>query len=176
MLFSWIIQTGDQIKKEFRVHPPAYYSGYKLDVKNDNQSKLAVSFNSIEGYIRDLRNATEQTNEAFSEIPLKTGGFFNQLNRNQLQIEDEYYAIARPKSNALMNTRQIHNIGNTGINYIELRSIDLNPFNPIGIDQDTLNFLEIFSLYCTLKESKKISSDEFNLYDSIASSNIESIL
>ena len=38
--FSWIIQTGDQIKKEFRVHPPAYYSGYKLDVKNDAQSKF----------------------------------------------------------------------------------------------------------------------------------------
>ena len=38
--FSWIIQTGNQIKKEFRVHPPAYYSGYKLDVKNDIQSKF----------------------------------------------------------------------------------------------------------------------------------------
>ena len=38
--FSWIIQTGDQIKKEFRVHPPAYYSGHKLDVKNDEQSKF----------------------------------------------------------------------------------------------------------------------------------------
>ena len=38
--FSWIIQTGDQIKKEFRVHPPAYYSGYKLEVKNDEQSKF----------------------------------------------------------------------------------------------------------------------------------------
>ena len=38
--FSWIIQTGNQIKKEFRVHPPAYYSGYKLDVKNDEQSKF----------------------------------------------------------------------------------------------------------------------------------------
>ena len=38
--FSWIIQTGDQIKKEFRVHPPAYYSGYKLDVKNNEQSKF----------------------------------------------------------------------------------------------------------------------------------------
>ena len=38
--FSWIIQTGDQVKKEFREHPPAYYSGYKLDVKNDDQSKF----------------------------------------------------------------------------------------------------------------------------------------
>ena len=38
--FSWIIQTGNQIKKEFREHPPAYYSGYKLDVKNDDQSKF----------------------------------------------------------------------------------------------------------------------------------------
>ena len=38
--FSWIIQTGDKIRKEFRVHPPAYYSGYKLNVKNDEQSKF----------------------------------------------------------------------------------------------------------------------------------------
>ena len=38
--FSWIIQTGKQIKREFREHPPAYYSGYKLDVKNDDQSKF----------------------------------------------------------------------------------------------------------------------------------------
>jgi len=37
---SWIIQTGSNIRKEFRVHPPAYYSGYKLDVKNDDQSKF----------------------------------------------------------------------------------------------------------------------------------------
>ena len=38
--FSRIIQTGKQIKREFREHPPAYYSGYKLDVKNDEQSKF----------------------------------------------------------------------------------------------------------------------------------------
>ena len=38
--FSWIVQTGNQIKKEFREHPPAYYSGYKLDVINDEQSKF----------------------------------------------------------------------------------------------------------------------------------------
>jgi len=37
---SWIIQTGSNIRKEFRIHPPAYYSGYKLDVKNDDQSKF----------------------------------------------------------------------------------------------------------------------------------------
>ena len=37
---SWIIQTGNQITKEFRVHPPAYTSGYKLDVKNEEQSKF----------------------------------------------------------------------------------------------------------------------------------------
>lgn len=134
-----------------------------LGYQNDNQTRLDVSFNSIEGYIRDLRNATEEPNRAFMKIPLKTGGIFNQLNKNHLQIEDEYYAIARPKSNGTMPTRQIHKIQNTGINYIELRSIDLNPFNPIGIDKDTLNFLEIFSLYCTLKDSKNISSDEFNI-------------
>ena len=35
-----MIQTGSEIRKEFRVHPPAYYSGYKLEVKNDEQSKF----------------------------------------------------------------------------------------------------------------------------------------
>ena len=134
-----------------------------IGYQNDNQSRLDVSFNSIEGYIRDLRSATEQPNRALKKIPLTSGGMFNQLNKNHLQIEDEYYAIARPKSNAIKHSRQIHKIQNTGINYIELRSIDLNPFNPIGIDEGTLNFLEIFSLYCTLKDSKNISSDEFNI-------------
>ena len=37
---SWVVQTGNQIKKEFRVHPPAYNSGYKMDVKNEEQSKF----------------------------------------------------------------------------------------------------------------------------------------
>jgi len=37
---SWIIQTGNQTKKEFRVHPPPYTSGYKMDVKNEEQSKF----------------------------------------------------------------------------------------------------------------------------------------
>ena len=134
-----------------------------LGYQNDNQSRIDVSFNSIEGYIRDLRNATEEPNREFMKIPLKTGSIFNQLNKNHLQIEDEYYAIARPKSNGIMPARQIHKIQNTGINYIELRSIDLNPFNPIGIDIDTLNFLEIFSLYCTLKDSNNISVNELTI-------------
>ena len=37
---SWIVQTGNKTSKEFRTHPPAYNSGYKLDVKNDEQSKF----------------------------------------------------------------------------------------------------------------------------------------
>ena len=38
--FSWIVQTGNQTSKEFRTRPAPYQSGYKLDVKNDEQSKF----------------------------------------------------------------------------------------------------------------------------------------
>ena len=45
--FSWIVQTGNQTSKEFRTHPAPYQSGYKLDVKNDEQSKFIASHAGI---------------------------------------------------------------------------------------------------------------------------------
>mgnify|MGYP001165407952 FL=1 len=134
-----------------------------LGYQNDNQSKLSVSYNSIEDHLSDLRYATKKPNELFMQIPHKTEGLYNQLNANHLQIEDEYYAIARPKSAEGTNKRQLNKIQINGINYIELRSIDLNPFHPNGIDQDTLNFLEIFILYCTIEESRRISTDDLKV-------------
>jgi len=38
--FSWIIQTGDQMKKEVREHPSPYLSGYKLKISNEDESKF----------------------------------------------------------------------------------------------------------------------------------------
>jgi len=54
----------------------------------------------------------------------------------------------------------------TGVDFIELRSLDLNPFNRIGIDFETLIFMKIFCIYCFLKESEPISNDEMEVINS----------
>ena len=45
--------------------------------------------------------------------------------------------------------------------YIELRSLDLNPFNPIGIGPDEVHFLDVFLLFCLLTPSPSIDDREF---------------
>ena len=51
-------------------------------------------------------------------------------------------------------------LNDTGVDYIEFRSLDVNPFQRIGIDLDTVHFLEMLLLYCTLKSSPPINNDE----------------
>ena len=46
------------------------------------------------------------------------------------------------------------------MDYIELRSLDLNPFNRIGIDAETVYFLEVFLIFCCYKTSNPINNDE----------------
>ena len=131
-----------------------------LGYQNINQSNLAVSLDSLSEYTSDLKQATETKCEDFQKIDKKTTEDYPQINPNILQIEDEYYAIARPKSNSVSNMRLITELNDSGVDYIELRSLDLNPFQRIGIDLDTIHFLEVFLIYCTLKSSPYIKNGE----------------
>ena len=74
-----------------------------------------------------------------------------QINSSILQIEDEYYANARVKSKIISNQRSISKLKHGGVDFIELRSLDLNPFNRIGIDKETVMFLEVFLIFCFFK-------------------------
>ncbi|MDI5035886.1 hypothetical protein MJM43_28695, partial [Salmonella enterica subsp. enterica serovar Montevideo] len=35
-----------------------------------------------------------------------------------------------------------------GIEYIEVRSLDINPFSPIGVDEQQVRFLDLFMVWC----------------------------
>ena len=131
-----------------------------LGYQNINQSKLAVSINSFEEYIFDIKQATETKCDAFQSIEKEKTEDYPQINSNILQIEDEYYAVSRPKSSSVIDQRLTTKLENTGVDYIELRSLDLNPFQRIGIDLDTVHFLEAFLIYCTLSPSPLIKSSE----------------
>ena len=155
-------QTGFQ-----KLDSHSYYLPYAtslrmsdLGYQNVHQSKLAISLNSLEEYTFNLKLATETKCEDYQKIFQEAKEDYPQINSNILQIEDEYYAIARPKSSSDSNQRLTTKLNDTGVDYIELRSLDVNPFQRIGIDLDTVHFLEMFLIYCTLKSSPPIYSLE----------------
>jgi glutamate--cysteine ligase len=68
-----------------------------LGYSNQNQSKINISLNSVDEYVRDLSNAICTPEPAYEELGVKVDEQYRQLNANLLQIENEYYSPIRPK-------------------------------------------------------------------------------
>jgi glutamate--cysteine ligase len=131
-----------------------------LGYRNDVQAKLVVSANSLDEYIRDLNQATKLPRAEFARIGVKVDGEYRQLNANQLQIENEFYSTIRPKRVIQRGERPTAALRRGGVQYIELRALDISPADPVGLNQRQLRFLEVFLIYCLLLESPPISAAE----------------
>ena len=131
-----------------------------IGYQNTNQSILAVSANSLEEYIRDLERATRTPHPQYREIGARVGAGYRQLNVNQLQIENEYYSTIRPKRIARSGERPTAALRRGGVEYVELRALDVNPFEPVGINQRQMRFLEAFLIFCMLLDSPPIAPEE----------------
>jgi len=124
-----------------------------LGYSNKSQAGIKISLNSVADYINDLSCAICTPDPAFREIGIEVDGERRQLNVNQLQIENEYYSPIRPKRVAMSGERPTVALRRGGIEYVEVRSLDLNVFDPVGISQNTMRFMETFLIYCLLQES-----------------------
>ena len=124
-----------------------------LGYSNEAQAQINISLNNIDDYISDLSCAICTPNPAFEEIGIEVDGERRQLNVNQLQIENEYYSPIRPKRVAMSGERPTAALRRGGIEYVEVRSLDLNIFDPVGINQNAMRFMEAFLIYCLLQES-----------------------
>lgn len=62
----------------------------------------------------------------------------------------ELYTQIRLKAND--NDRFLESLLEDGINYIEMRSIDINPFSKAGISLDDLNFINLLTIYFLIKD------------------------
>tara|TARA_Y100000590_G_scaffold229380_1_gene258766 strand:- start:53075 stop:54619 length:1545 start_codon:yes stop_codon:yes gene_type:complete len=133
-----------------------------LGYQNNSQSSLFVSLNTLEEYTADLQAATAEPSKLFHKIFSNDVGSYPQISSNLLQIEDEHYGIARPKSMVDSNDRQTSKLLLSGVNYIEYRSMDINPFSRVGVEFNDLIFLEAFIIYCALQSSPPMSSSEFS--------------
>ncbi len=134
-----------------------------IGYRNRNQAGLSVSVNSLAEYIRDLTRAITTPHPPYENLGVKGQGPrepYRQLNANVLQIENEYYSYIRPKRVARSGERPTKALERAGVEYVEVRALDVSAFDPVGVTQNKLRFLEAFLALCLLKESPLISSAE----------------
>ena len=133
----------------------------RLGYQSDAQASLAVSYNSLEGYGASLQSALTQAYPAYEQIGIQNpGGDYNQLATSLLQIENEFYGTIRPKRVIRQGERPLHALRERGVEYIEVRLMDLDPFEPVGINAQTMRFLDVFLLHCLLSDSAPDSPAE----------------
>ena len=126
----------------------------RLGYQSDAQASLAVSYNSLDGYAASLQDALTRPYPAYESVGIvNPGGDYNQLATSLLQIENEFYGTIRPKRVIAPGERPLHALRDRGVEYVEVRLLDLDPFVPVGIKAPTLRFLDVFLLHCLLADS-----------------------
>ena len=132
----------------------------RLGYLSEAQDSLKVSHNCIETYTASLFEALTKPYPPYESIGIKVGNEYHQLATSLLQIENEFYSTIRPKRVTDTAERPLHALRERGVEYIEVRAMDLDPFSPIGIAADTARFLDIFLLWCLLRDSPSDTAGE----------------
>jgi glutamate--cysteine ligase len=151
-----------------------YYEPYATSLRlgdigyQNNKEELAgikACYDSLEAYAESLQCAINTPYSGYQEIGVKVNGEYLQLNANILQIENEYYSTVRPKQILQGNEKPSVALKKRGVAYVELRSVDVNAFDPHGINSEQLHFFEILMLFCLLQESPVLSESEIAAID-----------
>src|SRR5262249_29892054 len=111
-------------------------------------------------YVRDLSRAISTPHPPYEALGVKVDGEYRQLNANILQIENEYYSFIRPKRVARSGERPTKALRRAGVEYVEVRALDVSAFDPVGVNQNKRRFLEAFLALCLMKESAPIADSE----------------
>ncbi len=133
--------------------------------RTEKKSGVNVCYNSLAEYLASLSQAIHTPWPPYERIGVEVDGEYRQLNANILQIENEYYASMRPKQPPQGNEKPILALRQRGVRYVELRSVDINPLDPLGVAAPQLRFLEAFLLFCLLAESPPLDAAERRMID-----------
>jgi glutamate--cysteine ligase len=125
----------------------------KLGYQSDAQSKLLVSYNNLDSYAASLHEAMTKPYPAYAAVGIRDGDNYRQLADSLLQIENEFYGTIRPKRRIRPGERPLHALRERGVEYVEVRLMDLDPFCAVGIDAQTMRILDVFLLHCLLQDS-----------------------
>lgn len=133
--------------------------------RTEKKSGVNVCYNSLAEYIASLTQATLTPWPPYERMGVKVNGEYRQLNANILQIENEYYASMRPKQPPRDNEKPTLALQQRGVQYVELRSVDINMLEPLGVNAPQLRLLETFLLFCLLSDSPPLDPEEQHLID-----------
>ena len=125
----------------------------RLGYLSEAQDSLSVSYNDLASYGASLQDALTKPYPPYEAIGIRDGDTYRQLAVSLLQIENEFYSTIRPKRVIRPGERPLHALRERGVEYVEVRAMDLDPFSPIGITADTIRFLDVFLLHCLLTAS-----------------------
>lgn len=146
-----IIENFNQYATSLRVSR----FGYSNSLKNEK-----MYFNSLEEYSTKLRKMMSTKDEKYSKIGIYRNGSQIQLNENVLQKENEFYSSIRLKQAVEEGETPLDALEKRGVKYVEVRILDLNPFEKMGLSIEQMNFLQVFMLFCLFEESPPITEDE----------------
>jgi glutamate--cysteine ligase len=131
-----------------------------LGYQNSAQSSLTVCYNDLSSYVTTLNSAVTQSVDGYEKIGLKENGQYKQLNTNLLQIENEYYSDVRPKRVAKGNEKPLQALEKKGIEYVEIRCLDINPYMAEGLDTQQVRFIDLFLIHCLLTDSPRMDDTD----------------
>jgi glutamate--cysteine ligase len=147
--------------------PATWYAPYATSLRmsdigyrNTSQGRLSIRANSLAEYLAGMRSAVTTEEPRYAAIGVVVDGDYRQLNANILQIENEYYSTIRPKPSKATKSRPLVALAEGGIDYVEVRTLDLSAADPVGMNQGELRFVEALLIYCLLAESPPISAAE----------------
>jgi glutamate--cysteine ligase len=132
----------------------------RLGYLSQAQDSLAVSYNGLESYAASLQDALTKPYPKYEAIGVVNGTDYRQLSTSLIQIENEFYSTVRPKRRIKPGERQLHALRERGVEYVEVRAMDLDPFSAIGIAPQTCRFLDVFLMHCLLSESPPDTKEE----------------
>ncbi len=160
-------QPPDVMKKHAH---NTYYEPYATSLRmgdigyqnnRDDATTVNASYNSVDEYVGFLKSAINTPAEQYEKLGLfDADGEYQQLNTHLLQIENEHYSSIRPKQITEPMEMPALAMERRGVRYVELRSLDVNAYDPLGINEEQCRFLESFMLFCMLCESPPMDAKE----------------
>jgi glutamate--cysteine ligase len=131
-----------------------------LGYQSDAQASHTISYQGLAAYVDSLREALAKPYPRYEAIGVRDGATYRQLATSLLQIENEFYGTIRAKRRIAFGERVLHALIERGVEYVEARCLDVDPFSPIGIEPATMRFMDVFLLHCLLDESPPDTAGE----------------
>ena len=113
---------------------------------------MDMCYNSINNYITALATGINTPFEPYQRFNANATKIL-QLNGSVIQSEAEFYTTIRAKCTPDPDENFLRALNRKGVDYVEIRLLDLNPFTPIGVDADTLRFMDLLLIHCLFKDS-----------------------